>query len=79
MNLNTNTAPAMGIANKHSIACGIGGGSQMQRRIETPAPLAQNIEKEDVAKFAIYLLSDLASAVTGDLLNTNEGCLQVAY
>lgn len=57
----------------------IGGISQMQRRIEKTAPLSRNIEQEDIAKTALYLLSDLASGVTGDIIFVDAGSSIMAY
>jgi enoyl-[acyl-carrier protein] reductase I len=57
----------------------IGGVAQLQRRIEKSAPLARNIEQEDIAKTALYLLSDLASGVTGDVLFVDAGISIMAY
>jgi len=57
----------------------IGGIAQMQRRIEKSAPLSRNIEQEDVAKTALYLLSDLASGVTGDIIFVDAGISIMAY
>ncbi len=57
----------------------IGGIAQMQRRIEKSAPLSRNIEQEDIAKTALYLLSDLASGVTGDIVFVDAGISIMAY
>ncbi|MDD4309383.1 MAG: enoyl-ACP reductase [Candidatus Cloacimonetes bacterium] len=57
----------------------IGGIAQLQRRIEKTAPLARNIEPEDVAKTAMYLLSDLASGVTGETIFVDAGINIMAY
>lgn len=57
----------------------IGGITQMQRRIEKTAPLSRNIEQEDIAKTALYLLSDLASGVTGDIIFVDAGSSIMAY
>jgi enoyl-[acyl-carrier protein] reductase I len=57
----------------------IGGIAQMQRRIEKSAPLGRNIDPEDVAKTALYLLSDLASGVTGETLFVDAGINIMAY
>ncbi|MCB5266763.1 MAG: enoyl-ACP reductase [Candidatus Cloacimonetes bacterium] len=57
----------------------IGGIAQMQRRIEKTAPLSRNIEQEDIAKTALYLLSDLASGVTGDIIYVDAGSSIMAY
>ena len=37
------------------------------------APLARNVDQQDVAKSAYFLLSDLASGVTGQLLYVDAG------
>ena len=57
----------------------IGGISQLQKRIEKTAPLARNIEQEDIAKTALYLLSDLSSGVTGEVLFVDAGISIMAY
>ncbi len=57
----------------------IGGISQLQKRIEKMAPLARNIEADDVARSALYLLSDLASGVTGETLYVDAGMNIMAY
>lgn len=57
----------------------IGGISSLQRRIEKTAPLCRNIEPEDVAKTALYLLSELASGVTGETLFVDAGINIMAY
>lgn len=51
----------------------ISGLSQMQRRIEKNAPLSRNITLEDIAGSAIYLVSDLASGVTGEVHYVDAG------
>jgi enoyl-[acyl-carrier protein] reductase I len=57
----------------------IGGNSQLQKRIEKMAPLARNIEADDVAKSALYLLSDLSIGVTGETLYVDAGMNIMAY
>lgn len=57
----------------------ISGISQMQRRIEKSSPLERNIEPADVAKTALYLLSDLSSGVTGEVLFVDAGMNIMAY
>ena len=37
------------------------------------APLHQNVTPEDVGKTAVYLLSDLSSGVTGDVIHVDSG------
>jgi len=60
-------------------AAAISGLSQIQLRIEKSAPLGRNIEPEDVAKTALYLLSDLSSAVTGEVIYVDAGMNIMAY
>ncbi len=57
----------------------ISGVSQIQRRIEKSAPLGRNINSEDIAKTALYLLSDLASGVTGEVIYVDAGMNIMAY
>ena len=40
---------------------------------EKNAPLRRNVLPEEVAKTAVYLLSDLASGVTGEVLHVDCG------
>lgn len=60
-------------------AAAISGLSQLQRRIEKSAPLGRNIDPEDVAKTALYLLSDLSSGVTGEVIYVDAGMNIMAY
>ncbi len=57
----------------------IHGISQLQRRVEKASPLERNIEVADVAKTALYLLSDLSSGVTGEVLYVDAGMNIMAY
>jgi len=57
----------------------IQGISQLQRRIEKASPLERNIEADDVAKTALYLLSDLSTGVTGEVLYVDAGMHIMAY
>lgn len=57
----------------------IGGLTQLQRRIEKSSPLSRNIELSDVAKAALFLLSDLSSGVTGETLFVDAGMNIMAY
>lgn len=57
----------------------IGGIGQMQKRIEKTAPLARNISLEDIAKTALYLLSDYSSGVTGETIYVDAGINIMAY
>ncbi|MDP2172226.1 MAG: enoyl-ACP reductase [Candidatus Cloacimonadaceae bacterium] len=57
----------------------ISGISQMQKRVEKISPLSRNITQEEVAKSALYLLSDLSSGVTGETLYVDAGINIMAY
>jgi enoyl-[acyl-carrier protein] reductase I len=46
---------------------------QMLRLTEQVAPLRRNVTQEDVARTCVYLLSDLASGVTGEVVHVDSG------
>jgi len=54
-------------------ALAVGGFSQILDWVEKKAPLRRNVTGEDVGKSAVYLLSDLASGVTGQVLHVDCG------
>jgi enoyl-[acyl-carrier protein] reductase I len=54
-------------------AAGIGGFKKMYGEFADVAPLRANITIEDVGKTAVYLASDLSSAVTGEVLYVDAG------
>ncbi|MBI5492049.1 MAG: enoyl-ACP reductase [Deltaproteobacteria bacterium] len=54
-------------------AMGISGFKAILDMVEAKAPLRRNITQEDVAKTALYLLSDLSSGVTGELIHVDSG------
>ena len=54
-------------------AAGIAGFKTMYRGFTEVAPLGANITPEDVGRSAVYLASDLASAVTGEILYVDGG------
>lgn len=54
-------------------ASGVGELKQMLRLYEANSPLGRNIVDMDVGKAAMFLLSDLASAVTGEILHVDCG------
>lgn len=54
-------------------AAGIDGLDKMLAHYPTKAPLARNIESEEVGKSGLYLLSDLASGVTGEIHYVDAG------
>ncbi len=51
----------------------VGDFDQMQKLYETFSPLRRNITAEEVANTGMYLLSDLASGVTGETLHVDAG------
>lgn len=54
-------------------ARGIAGFQGMLKVHEDKAPLKRNVTAEEVARSALYLLSDLASGVTGETLHVDAG------
>jgi enoyl-[acyl-carrier protein] reductase I len=54
-------------------ASGIAGFKRMYGAFDEVAPLRSNISIEDVGKSAVYLASDLSSAVTGEIIYVDGG------
>ena len=54
-------------------AAGIGGFSKILKFVEHNAPLRRNVTTEEVGNVAAFLLSDLASAVTAEILHVDAG------
>jgi enoyl-[acyl-carrier protein] reductase I len=54
-------------------ASGIGDFRHIMKWNELNAPLRRNVTTEDVGKSGLYLLSDMASGVTGELLHVDAG------
>lgn len=54
-------------------ASGVPGFDQILDWMAHSAPLKRNVTQEDVAKAALFLLSDLASGVTGEILYVDAG------
>ncbi|HEV7298683.1 MAG TPA: enoyl-ACP reductase [Tepidisphaeraceae bacterium] len=54
-------------------AMAVGGIDEMFTHTERKAPLKRNIDGDEVGKTAVYLLSDLASGVTGENLFVDGG------
>jgi enoyl-[acyl-carrier protein] reductase I len=54
-------------------AAGIAGFSKIQKFVEEHAPLRRNVTTEDVGNAAVFLLSDLAAAITGEILYVDAG------
>ncbi|MGQ0628737.1 MAG: enoyl-ACP reductase FabI [Phycisphaerales bacterium] len=51
----------------------VGGAEEISKAVEEKAPLRRNVEGEDVGKTAVYLVSDLASGVTGETIYVDCG------
>jgi enoyl-[acyl-carrier protein] reductase I len=60
-------------------AAGIAGFKDMYRGFTDIAPLRANITPEDVGRTAVYLASDLSSAVTGEVLYVDGGFSIVGF
>jgi enoyl-[acyl-carrier protein] reductase I len=54
-------------------AAGISGFGRILKFVEEHAPLRRNVTIEDVGNAAAFLLSDLAAAVTGEILYVDAG------
>lgn len=55
-------------------ASGIDGFGKMLKAAVAKSPLKRNVSLEDVGKTGVYLLSDLASGVTGEVVHVDCGC-----
>lgn len=60
-------------------AAGVSGFKAMYRHFNRLAPLQQNITIEDVGNSAVYLASDLASKVTGEIIYVDSGYNILAF
>jgi enoyl-[acyl-carrier protein] reductase I len=54
-------------------ASGIAGFGKILKFVEEQAPLRRNVTTEDVGNAAVFLLSDLAAGVTGEVLYVDSG------
>src|SRR5438552_7475993 len=54
-------------------AAGIGGFSKILHFVEKNAPLRRNVSIDEVGNAAAFLLSDLASGITGDVIYVDAG------
>lgn len=70
-NIRVNTISAGPI--KTLAAMGISGFKSILDAVETKAPLRRNVTQADVARTALYLLSDLSSGVTGEIIYVDAG------
>ena len=59
-------------------AAGIGGFSKILQFVEKTAPLRRNVTIDEVGNVAAFLLSDLASAITGEITYVDCGFSTVA-
>ena len=59
-------------------AAGIGGFTKIFRFVESNAPLRRNVTIGEVGNVAAFLLSDLASAITGEITYVDNGFSTVA-
>ncbi|MBV8033168.1 MAG: SDR family oxidoreductase, partial [Betaproteobacteria bacterium] len=54
-------------------AAGIGGFGRILKYVEQNAPLRRNVTTEEVGNATAFLLSELASAITGEILYVDAG------
>jgi enoyl-[acyl-carrier protein] reductase I len=54
-------------------AMGISGFREMLKYVEQRAPLKRNVQAQEVGKTALYLVSDLSSGVTGEVVHVDCG------
>lgn len=54
-------------------AAGVAGFGKILKFVEEHAPLRRNVTTEDVGNAAVFLLSDLAAGVTGEVLYVDSG------
>jgi len=54
-------------------ASGIAGFGKILKFVEEQAPLRRNVTTEDVGNAAVFLLSELAAAITGEILYVDGG------
>lgn len=54
-------------------AKGVGDFNTVLKEIEEHAPLRRTITKEDVGNTALFLMSDLASGITGEVIHVDSG------
>ena len=59
-------------------AAGIGGFSKIQKFVEANAPMRRNVTADEVGNVCAFLLSDLASGITGEITYVDNGFSIVA-
>ena len=62
---------------KTMAARGISGFDKMLKAGELRSPMGRNVTLDDVGKSGLYLLSDLSSGVTGEIIHVDCGCHSV--
>lgn len=60
-------------------SAGVGGFSTILEHYPTKAPLARNVEAEEVGKSGLYFLSDLSSGVTGEVHYVDAGYSTIGW
>ena len=60
-------------------ASGVRGFRSILSMVEEKAPLRRNVTQEDVGRNAVYLCSDLASGVTGEVVHVDGGYSILGY
>jgi len=60
-------------------AVGVSGFNSILKKMEKGSPLNKNVTLEDIAGTALYLLSDLSSGVTGDVVHVDTGLHIMAF
>jgi enoyl-[acyl-carrier protein] reductase I len=70
-NIRVNTISAGAVRTLSAMA--VGGIDEMFEKAQKFAPLRRNIDGDEVGKTAVYLLSDLSSAVTGENIFVDAG------
>lgn len=60
-------------------AKGVGGFNAILHTIEEKAPLRRNVTPEDIGNVALFLMSDLSSAITGENIHVDSGYHILGY
>lgn len=54
-------------------AKGVGGFNSILHVIEEKAPLRRNVTQEEIGNVALFLMSDLSSSITGEIIHADNG------